>query len=117
VTSRNGEEREYDDGTKSRAKCTCGSSLVAYWLRIWHCHCCGSDWIPGTETFTFCGCSQKEKRKRKKRTRKRKSYMHICTFINTDSCVQRCQLAGYWMRFSSRITEIANLEKRTLSRG
>ena len=41
-----------------------GSSLVASQLRIWHCHCCGSDLIPlipGLGAYTCQEHNQKQK--------------------------------------------------------
>ena len=46
------------------------SSMVALWLRIWSCHCCGLGhcWgmssIPGPRTSACHRCSQKKKKKK-----------------------------------------------------
>ena len=39
-----------------------GSSLMAWQLRIWHCHCCGTGLVPGSGSFTCHGHSQSLKR-------------------------------------------------------
>ena len=36
------------------------SSLVAYWLRIQCCRCCGVGFIPSSGTSACHGCSQKK---------------------------------------------------------
>ena len=47
-----------------------GGPLVAQWVRIQHCHCCGSvcclGWglIPALGTSVCCGCGQKETNKK-----------------------------------------------------
>ena len=37
------------------------TSLVAQWLRTWHCHRCDSGSIPSLETGTCCGCRPSQK--------------------------------------------------------
>ena len=40
------------------------NSLVAQWLRIWHCHC-AVGLISGLGTSVCCGQGQKKKKKKK----------------------------------------------------
>ena len=41
-----------------------GTSLGAWWLRIWYCHCCCVGSIPGLGTSVCPGHSEKKKKKK-----------------------------------------------------
>lgn len=47
------------------SKYVLGSSLVASWSRMWHCHCCGTASVLGLGTSIRCGYSQKQTKKKR----------------------------------------------------
>ena len=64
---------------------------ILWWfsgLRIWRCHCCGSNYccgtglIPGLGTSTYCGCSHKKKKKLRKKKKELSSSNYIPLPLN-----------------------------------
>ena len=55
-----------------KEKQSCRNSLVARWVKIQGCHCCGlshgsgAGSVPGPGTFSRCGCCEEKKKKKKK---------------------------------------------------
>ena len=87
-----------------------GSSLVAWWLRIQHGHCCDLDSIPGPGISACQGCKKKKKKKHPKQTKKithTHTHTHTHTPLETKNksdCFNRTLCK--WVGGSSPFSEI-----------